>query len=91
MYLEGYWQSEDYFKDMEANIRQDLQIKPPTNAANLDMAEHIRAGTAVAAHVCFFDEPHAIGINNAPGNYYSRAVETMERLVPAAHHLIFHD
>ena len=35
MYLEGYWQSEDYFKDMEANIRQDLQIKPPTDAANL--------------------------------------------------------
>jgi hypothetical protein len=38
------------------------------------MAEHIRGATAVAAHVRFFEEPHAIGFNNAPGDYYSRAV-----------------
>ncbi len=31
VYLEGYWQSEDYFKDVEAVIRQDLQIKPLTS------------------------------------------------------------
>ena len=28
-------------------------------------------------HVRFFDNPLASGINNAPGDYYSRAVETM--------------
>ena len=91
VYLEGYWQSEDYFKDMEASIRRDLQIKPPTDAANLAMAEHIRGGTAVAVHVRFFDEPHATGINNAPGDYYTRALEAMERLAPAAHYFIFSD
>lgn len=91
VYLEGYWQSEDYFKDVEASIRQDLQIKPPTDAANLAMAEHIRNCTAVAVHVRFFDEPHAAGINNAPGDYYTRSVEAMERLEPAAHYFIFSD
>jgi hypothetical protein len=91
VYLEGYWQSENYFKDVEATIRQDLQIKPPTDAANLAMAEHIRSCTAVAVHVRFFDEPHATGINNAPGDYYTRAVEAMERLAPAAHYFIFSD
>ena len=91
VYLEGYWQSEDYFKDVEATIRQDLQIKPPTDAANLAMAEHIRNCTAVVVHVRFFDEPHASGINNAPSGYYTRAVEAMERLVPAAHYFIFSD
>lgn len=91
VYLEGYWQSENYFKDVEATIRQDLQIKPPTDAANLAMAERIRNCTAVAVHVRFFDEPHVAGINNAPGDYYTRAVEVMERLAPAAHYFIFSD
>jgi hypothetical protein len=91
VYLKGYWQSEDYFKEMEASIRQDLQIKPPTDAAILAIAARIGDCTAVAVHVRFFDEPDATGINNAPGDYYSRAVETMERLVPAAHFFIFSD
>jgi hypothetical protein len=91
VYLEGYWQSEDYFKDVADTLRQDLQITPPTDTINLAMAAQIRSCTAVAVHVRFFDEPHATGINNAPGDYYSRAVETMERLVPAAHYFIFSD
>jgi hypothetical protein len=91
VYLEGYWQSENYFKDVEATIRQDLRINPPTDAANLAMAGRIRNCTAVAVHVRFFDEPHAAGINNVPGDYYSRAVGAMERLSPAAHYIIFSD
>lgn len=91
VYLEGYWQSEDYFKDVEATIRQDLQITPPTDAANLAMAAKIRTCTAVAVHVRFFDEPHVTSVNNAPGDYYRRAVEVMERLAPAAHYFIFSD
>jgi hypothetical protein len=91
VYLEGYWQSEDYFKDVVDTIRADLRITPPTDAANLAMAAQIRSCTAVAVHVRFFDKPHATGISNAPGDYYSRAVETMERPVPAAHYFIFSD
>lgn len=91
VYLEGYWQSEKYFKDVEGTIRQDLAIKPPTDSTNLYMADLIRSSFAVALHVRFFDETCAEGINNAPGDYYSRALETMERLVPAAHYFIFSD
>lgn len=91
VYLEGYWQSEGYFKDVEATIRQDLQIKPPTDAANLAMAAQIRNCTAVAVHVRFFDEPRAQGINNAPGDYYARAVERMASIAPDAHYFVFSD
>ena len=91
VYLEGYWQSEDYFKDVSDTIRTDLQITSPADGANLFMARYLRSKTAVAVHVRFFDEPHSTGINNAPGDYYRRAVETMERLVPAAHYFIFSD
>ena len=91
VYLEGYWQSEKYFKDVDAIIRQDLQIFPPTDTTNQAMAAQIRGCTAVAVHVRFFDEPHTSGINNAPGNYYNRAVEAMERLETGAHYFIFSD
>jgi len=91
LYLEGYWQSEGYFKDVEATIRQDLEVKPPTDTTNIAMAERICSHTAVAVHVRFFDEPHAIGINNAPSDYYSRAVAEMERRVANAHYYLFSD
>ena len=91
VYLEGNWQSADYFKDVESTIRQDLLIKPPTNANNLTMADHIRNCGSVAVHVRFFDEPHAEGINNAPTGYYTRAVHTMEQLAPNAHYFLFSD
>lgn len=91
LYLEGYWQSEGYFKDVEETIRQDLQIKPPIDAVNLAMVEQIRTCTAVAVHVRFFDDSHVSGINNAPDDYYSLAVEAMERIAPDAHYFIFSD
>jgi Glycosyl transferase family 11 len=91
LYLEGYWQSEGYFKDVEDTIRQDLQIIPPTDAINLAMALEIRESCAVAVHMRFFDEPQTGGINNTPDDYYSRAIEAMERIVPAAHYFIFSD
>jgi hypothetical protein len=91
VYLEGYWQSENYFKDVAGIIRKDLQIFPPTDETNIAMTHNIRGCKAVAVHVRFFDEPHSSGLNNAPGDYYNRAVETMDRLVPGAHYFIFSD
>jgi len=91
VYIEGYWQSANYFNDVAATLRQDLQIKPPADIANLALAERIRNCTAVAVHVRFFDEPHAIGSNNAPADYYTRAIAEMARRVPAAHYFIFSD
>ena len=91
VYIEGYWQSEGYFKDVETTIRLDLQITPPSDAINLAVAMQINVCTAVAVHVRFFDEPHENNVNNAPGDYYHRAIETMEQLVPSSHYFIFSD
>jgi hypothetical protein len=94
LYLEGYWQSEGYFKDVEPEIRQDLRIIPPTDVANLACAERIHKQPAVALHVRFFDEPEvpvsATG-NNIPADYYARAVQEMEAQVSGAHYFLFSD
>jgi len=89
LYLEGYWQSEDYFKDVEATIRQDLQIRPPADGVNQVLGVRIRSHTAVAVHVRFSDELQAGGVNNALGDYYQRAIAEMERRIPCAHYYLF--
>ena len=63
----------------------------PTDACNLAITERIHTGLAVAVHVRFFDAPQEQGVNNAPGDYYVRAVARMETLVPDAHYFVFSD
>lgn len=91
LYLEGYWQSEDYFKDIESVVRGDLQIKPPMDAQNLEMSLQIRECKAVAVHVRFFDLPSEQSVTNAPADYYVRAVARMEEMEPGAHYFVFSD
>ncbi len=94
LYLEGYWQSEDYFKDVEPTIRQDLRIRPPSDAINQELAGRIREHAAVAIHdryhVRVFDDLQKAAIF-APTDYYQRAVAEMERRVPDAHYYLFSD
>jgi hypothetical protein len=91
VYLIGYWQSEDYFNDVADVVRQDLQIIPPNDFANMAMAERIRSCTAVALHVRFFDDLDLAGIYNVRARYYKCAVEVVERMFPGAHYFIFSD
>lgn len=98
LYLEGYWQSEDYFKDVEDQIRKDLTIIPPSDSSNRAMAGEIGRHEAVAVHVRFFDEPETHWANSAdtvnnniPGDYYHRAIQEMEQRVPGGHYFLFSD
>lgn len=95
LYLEGNWQSENYFKDIETQIRNDLRINPPTDSVNLQMAKLIGESNAVAVHVRFFDLPSQSGLskgdNNAPDDYYHRAINTMELRLNNAHYFLFSD
>ena len=91
LYLEGYWQSEGYFKDAEDLIRGELTVQPPGDAVNQEMADCIHNHTAIAVHVRFFDEPHREGDNNASEDYYRRAITIMEQRAPNAHYYLFSD
>lgn len=92
LYLEGYWQSENYFSDIKAVIRQDLKIKPPTDIINQHMAKEICSHTAVAIHVRFFDKSESLdSTNNVVKTYYRRAIRLIEQSVPNAHFYLFSD
>lgn len=91
LHIEGYWQSEKYFKDVESQIRKDLRIIPPKDAVNLRLSARMQGCLPVALHMRFFDTPEESGGNNAPSDYYARAIEKMEAFVPGAHYFVFSD
>jgi hypothetical protein len=91
LYLEGYWQSEGYFRDVEKVIRQEIQVKPPMDTINIDVAKDIESRHAVAVHVRFFDAPGVGGVDNVLDDYYGRAVTLMEERTLDSHYYIFSD
>lgn len=92
VYLDGYWQSEGYFKDIEQIIREDLRIIPPEDEINQHMAEQIRQRNSVALHVRWFDAPGTeIVSHNASAIYYRCAVVEIERSVNNPHFFVFSD
>lgn len=91
LYLDGLWQSEDYFKDVGPAIREDLRIIAPADASNQRLAEEICRGQSVAVHVRWFDAPGSTGIHNVTADYYRRAMAMMEKKIGLPHYFVFSD
>lgn len=91
LYLDGLWQSEGYFSDVEETIREDLRIIPPVDPLNHQMAEDIRKGNAVAVHVRWFDAPGSTSALNASAAYYQNAIEVVERRLGSPRYFLFSD
>jgi hypothetical protein len=50
-YLDGYWQSEKYFKAIEKIIRTECRVKEPLSGTNKIFADKIQSMNAVSLHV----------------------------------------
>lgn len=92
VYMEGYWQAENYFKSEEAAIRNDLRIISPIEACDSAVAHQMRKSLSVAIHLRFFDQANSLDTsNNVSLEYYVQAINFMEQMVPGAHYFIFSD
>jgi hypothetical protein len=91
LYLDGLWQSENYFDDIEQTIREDLRITPPQDAENLQMAAKIAHCNAVALHVRWFEDPNSAGVHNLSIEYYQQAMALIEQKVDSPHYFLFSD
>lgn len=90
LYIEGYWQSDRYFKDVEQTIRKDLQITPPMDDMNQGLADQIIKNNSVALHVRWFDSTESSGTpHNVPWDYYKRAIKLIESKVASSHYFVF--
>lgn len=50
-YLEGYWQTERYFKPFEEQIRKDFQLRSPLTEDRQKNAELIQAKNSISVHI----------------------------------------
>ncbi len=51
VYLDGYWQSEKYFLDVESEIRRLLKIIREPEGENLRLLDQIKGNNAISVHV----------------------------------------
>lgn len=91
LYLDGLWQGEFYFKDVEQTIREDLRIVPPTDPLNQRLSEKIRSCNSVSLHVRWFDAPDSEENHNVSLDYYRRAVALIEERIASPQYFLFSD
>lgn len=93
--MDGYWQSERYFLDFAGVLRAELTPQEPLEAVNAELAERIRATTAVSLHVRRGDYVSDAHTNAYHGvcslDYYRAAVAHIRERVPEAQLFVFSD
>jgi hypothetical protein len=95
VYLEGYWQSEKYFSNIESQIRSLYTFPEITDKSNLDLADKIKSCNSVSIHIRRGDY---LSEKNAPmhGNictkaYYDNAIKYISENVANPQFYIFTD
>lgn len=95
VYLEGYWQSEKYFKDIEDIIKKEFAIKIEPDKLNKNFAESIKEAESVSIHVRRGDYISNQETNQYHGictpEYYYAAIDIMLCKLKKPHFLIFSD
>lgn len=94
-YLEGYWQSEKYFSDIAAIIRQDFTLKTFPNPINQSLLNQIKSAMAISVHVRRGDYVNNAATNafhgTTPLDYYQRAINYIKIHAPHGTIFVFSD
>ncbi len=96
VYLDGYWQSEKYFEDIQELLRAEFTVKEQPQGANASMMERIKqSSAAVSLHVRRGDYASDPGSNQYHGTcspeYYQSAVSKLIALGIQPHFFVFSD
>ena len=92
VYLDGLWQSERYFNDVEDVIRKDLAFVTPTDPENRRVARLIeRSSEPVSIHIRWLSEPGRHASTICGLEYYRKAIEHIQQKVGAPKFFVFSD
>lgn len=94
-YIEGFFQTEKYFKEIEDKLRADFQFKKEAEGENLELIEKIGATNSISLHVRRGDYVQKKRYQNLYANcsldYYKRGVEYIAEKNPNPTLFIFSD
>ncbi len=95
VYLDGYWQSEKYFNDIEDVIRREFAITVPQTGDNQKMAKLISSRESVSLHVRRGDYVSDLQTSKVHGTcgleYYARAIAEISSRVDEPYFFVFSD
>jgi hypothetical protein len=93
-WLNGFWQTEKYFIEIEDRIRSDFEFKSPLQGLNKTLAEKISASESVSIHVRRGDyiTPNALTFHGiCTTDYYYQAIETLSKKTTIQELFLFSD
>jgi hypothetical protein len=95
IYLDGYWQTEKYFKDIEDIIKNDFTVKTEPDEKNRDLFDQIKNCNAVAVHIRRGDyvmDPQTESIlGSCSLDYYRKCVDIITKRISDPHFFVFSD
>lgn len=95
VYLDGYWQSEKYFKKIESVIRTDFSFTLPQGERDKEVFNLINESNSVSIHIRRADYVTDANANKTLGTcsaeYYTKAVDILVQKVTDPHFFVFSD
>ncbi|MBL7094309.1 alpha-1,2-fucosyltransferase [candidate division KSB1 bacterium] len=100
VYIDGYWQSEKYFKSIEKIIHKELQVSSPLEGYNKQIANKISKTNSVSVHIRRLHGISSEGNINAKGvnmhganslEYYYKAINYIQHKHQGIHIFVFSD
>jgi hypothetical protein len=95
VYLEGYWQSEKYFKDIESTIRNNFTFKTPPKGNSMKISRLIKSTESISIHVRRGDYINNPKTKDTHGtcstDYFEKALEYFSEFDKNFHLFIFSD
>jgi hypothetical protein len=93
-WLNGFWQSEKYFKDSENTIRTDFEFKSTVQGLNKTLAEKIKSCESVSIHVRRGDytKPEVLAFHGmCSPDYYYQGLEMLSKKITIQELFLFSD
>jgi hypothetical protein len=94
-YLDGYWQSEKYFKRIEPIIRREFTVITPPSIKNQKIIDKIKSCESISLHVRrgdYVTDPKTNTLyGTCPQEYYEKAIEQIKEKIKHPAYFIFSD
>jgi len=95
VFLDGYWQSEKYFVDIDDLLRTELSFRDELSPEEKNFANAIKASSAVSIHVRrgdYVTNPRAAATHGTCSlDYYQRAASYMKERIGSPTYFVFSD
>jgi hypothetical protein len=94
-YLDGYWQTEKYFKEIEGIIRKECTVKNALAGKDLEVSQKMKSTNAVSMHIRRADYVKDTVTQDVLGTisieYYQSAAAHIAEKFPGPHFFVFSD